>query len=293
MPPPCIITCAISGRTSRIANSRVPFTPEEQAIAASEAIAAGASVIHLHCREDDGSPAFRVERIMDTLAAINEKCPDAIVELSTRASGQADGIDRGACLSLNSMMWGKIPALKPKMCSLNMGSINLGEAVFLNTPEEIRDQAMRIYVEGIVPELDIFDVSQLENALELLQQGILKAPLNFLFVLGAGGLSANPVNLLHLVNLLPKGMHWTALGAGKNNFPIASLAIALGGHVRTGLEDTTYISKGVKAASNAQLVSKLAEFVREAGRKVATPEEAKKILGISANKGGSNANLQS
>ncbi len=278
---PCVITCAITGRTTREVSPNVPITPKEQGISAAQAFDAGARVIHLHSREDDGNQTHRPERIAESIYEIKSRVPEAIIEISTRASSLLDGIDRGSCLELTPLMWACNEALKPEMCSLNMGTLNLRDGVFLNLPRDIEEQAKRIYQIGLLPELDIFEVGQMENAFKLLNQGILKLPLHFLLVLGSGGISANPTNLVHLINLLPPGTHWTGLGAGRDNFSVAMMSIALGGHIRTGLEDATYISKGVKAQSNAQLVEKLASFCSDFGRQIATPEQARQILGLS------------
>lgn len=277
---PCIITCAISGTTSRQMNPNVPFTPIEQAKAIEEAFAVGARVAHVHPREDDGSESHRPERYQEVLYEIKSRCPEIIIEISTRATSIQDGIDRGTCVELTPKLWGYDDALKPDLVSLNMGTLNLRERIFLNSPLDIELQARRIYNAGLVPELDIFEIGQMENAFDLVRKGVLKKGLNCLFVLGSGGISADPANLLHFVRSLPEETHWTGLGAGRYNFPMAALSIHLGGHVRTGLEDTTYIRKGVKANSNAQLVEQAAYLCQIYGRKIATPQETRQLLGL-------------
>ena len=279
---PCIITCAINGITSRQMNPNVPITPKEQAQAIEEAFKAGARVAHVHPREDDGSESHRPERYREMLSEIKSRCPEIIVEISTRATSIEDGIDRGSCIELTSKLWGKDPNLKPDLVSLNTGTLNLRDRIFLNSPLDIELQARRIYNAGIVPELDVFEIGQMENAFALVRKGVLKKPLNFLFVLGSGGISADPANLVHFARSLPPEIHWTGLGAGRYNFPIASLAIHLGGHVRTGFEDTTYIRKGIKAKSNAQLVEQMANLCEIYGRPLATPQQARELLGLSS-----------
>ena len=281
-PSPCIITCAINGITSRAMNPNVPITPKEQARAIEEAYKAGARVAHVHPREDDGSESHRPERYREVLYEIKSRCPEIIVEISTRATSIEDGIDRGSCVELTSKLWGNDDRLKPDLVSLNTGTLNLRDTIFLNSPLDIELQARRIYNAGIIPELDVFEIGQMENAFALVRKGVLRTPLNFLFVLGSGGISADPANLLHFVRSLPSGTHWTGLGAGRYNFAIASLAINLGGHVRTGLEDTTYIRKGIKAKSNAQLVEQLANLCEIYGRPLATPQQARELLGLSS-----------
>ncbi|MEM9508548.1 MAG: 3-keto-5-aminohexanoate cleavage protein, partial [Cyanobacteria bacterium P01_E01_bin.35] len=233
-------------------------------------------------REDDGSESHRPERYREVLSEIKSRCPEIIVEISTRATSIEDGIDRGSCIELTSELWGNDPNLKPDLVSLNTGTLNLRDRIFLNSPLDIELQARRIYNAGIVPELDIFEIGQMENAFALVRKGVLKKPLNFLFVLGSGGISADPANLVHFVRSLPPEIHWTGLGAGRYNFPIASLAIHLGGHVRTGFEDTTYIRKGIKAKSNAQLVEQMANLCEIYGRPLATPQQARELLGLSS-----------
>ncbi len=268
---PVIITCAITGnKTTRQMNPHLPLTPKEQGIAAAEAVEAGASVIHLHVREDDGSESHRLERFEEAIYEIKSRVPEAIIEVSTRGAVE-DNIDyRGNCLDLN-----------PEMCSLNIGTLNIANEVFLNHPQDVRKLAARIYEMGVEPELDMFDVGHVESAFTLLKQGVLRAPLRFLFVLGIpGGVSADLRNLMHMVSLLPPGTHWTALGIGRFQLTIAIHALLLGGNVRVGLEDTAYYRKGEVAKSNAQLVERVAHLSRELGRDVATPDQAREMLGL-------------
>ena len=141
---PCIITCAISGTTSRQMNPNVPITPKEQARAIEEAFKAGARVAHVHPREDDGSESHRPERYQEVLYEIKSKCPDIIVEISTRATSIRDGIDRGSCIELTPQLWGNDDTFKPDLVSLNIGTLNLRERIFLNSPLDIELQARRI-----------------------------------------------------------------------------------------------------------------------------------------------------
>jgi 3-keto-5-aminohexanoate cleavage enzyme len=266
-----IITCAITGnKTTRQMNPNLPLTPKEQGIAAAQAVEAGASVIHLHVREDDGSESHRLERFEEAIYEIHSRVPEAIIEVSTRGAVGEDIDYRGNCLDL-----------KPEMCSLNIGTLNIGDEVFLNDPHDVRKLAARIYEMGVEPELDMFDVGMMESAFTLLKKGILREPMRFLLVLGIpGGVSADLRNLIHMVSLLPPGTHWTALGIGRFQLSIATHALLLGGNVRVGLEDTAYFRKGEVAKSNAQLVERVARLSREFGREVATPEQARKMLGL-------------
>jgi 3-keto-5-aminohexanoate cleavage enzyme len=268
---PVVISCAITGnKTTRDMNPNLPLTPREQGIAAAEAVAAGASIIHLHVREDDGAESHALERFAEAVGEIQARAPSAIIEVSTRAA-IGEGVDyRGNCLELRT-----------EMCSLNVGSINIGDEVFLNEPKDVRDLARRIYQFGVEPELDCFDVGHLESIFTLHKAGVLRDPLRFLLVLGiSGGVTADPRNLVHMVSLLPSGSHWCALGIGRFQIGIAAQALVMGGNVRVGLEDTAYYRKGEVAKSNAQLVERVARLARELGRDVASPDLARQLLGL-------------
>lgn len=266
---PVIISCAITGnKTTRQMNPNLPLTPKEQGIAAAEAVEVGASIIHLHVREDDGSESHSRERFEEAIYEIKSRVPEAIIEVSTRGAVGEDINYRGNCLDL-----------KAEMCSLNIGTLNIGDEVFLNDPLDVKKLATRIYEHGVEPELDMFDVGQVESAFTLLKKGVLREPLRFLFVLGIpGGVSADLRNLMHMVSLLPPGTHWSALGIGRFQLSIAVHALLLGGNVRVGLEDTAYYRKGEVAKSNAQLVERIARLSREVGREVATPDQARQML---------------
>jgi 3-keto-5-aminohexanoate cleavage enzyme len=169
------------------------------------------------------------------------------------------------------------------MCSLNVGSINIDDEVFLNDPKDVRRLAALIYGYGVEPELDCFDVGHLESISVLCRAGVLRDPLRFLLVLGIrGGITADPRNLVHMVSLLPPGAHWSALGIGRFQLGVATQALVMGGNVRVGLEDTAYFRKGELARSNAQLVERIARIARELGRDVASPDQARRILGLRA-----------
>jgi 3-keto-5-aminohexanoate cleavage enzyme len=251
-------------------NPNLPLTPVEQGIAAAEAIEAGASVIHLHVRNDDGSESHELDRFRAAVYEIQKRAPEAIIEVSTRGAVGEDIDYRGNCLELQT-----------EMCSLNIGSLNIGDEVFLNDPLDVRKLADRIYHYGVEPEIDIFDVGMLENALLLKKKGVIRGPLRLLVVLGIpGGATAGYLNLVHMVNLIPPGVHWSALGIGRFQLAIAIQAVIMGGHARVGMEDTAFYRKGELAKSNAQLVERVARLSRELGREVATPDQARAMLGL-------------
>jgi 3-keto-5-aminohexanoate cleavage enzyme len=175
-------------------------------------------------------------------------------------------------------------ALKPDMASLNLGTMNFGDDVFMNHPRDIGALAARMQKHGVVPELEIYEAGMLESAFRLAKQGVLRDPLHFQFVLGVpGGMSGDPRNLVHLVTLLEshsvgKTVHWGVAGVGRFQLPLAVQALVMGGHVRVGFEDNIHYHKGQLATSNAQLVERVARISRELGRQVATPEVARGLL---------------
>jgi 3-keto-5-aminohexanoate cleavage enzyme len=271
-----IITCALTGaETSKEKQPNLPVTPKDQAAAAREAVDAGASIIHLHVREDDGRPTQRVERFAEAVTAIREAAPEAIIQIST-GGAIGESIENRA----------KPLTLKPEMASLNLGTMNFGDEVFFNHPRDIVGLASRMHQLGVMPELEVYEAGMLESAFRLAKLGILREPLHFQFVLGVpGGMSGDPRNLVHLVSLLQansggKIMHWGVAGVGRFQLPLAVQALVMGGHVRVGFEDNIYFRKGELAKSNAQVVERIARLSRELGREVASPAEARKLLGI-------------
>ncbi len=269
---PLMITCAITGaETTKAKQPALPITPQEQAQAAADAVKAGASIIHLHVRDEDGNPSQSVDRFRESIQAIKKRVPDVMIQIST---GGAVGE------SIENRM--KPLSLKPEMASLNLGTMNFGDDVFYNHPKDIVSLAEKMQQLGIVPELEIYEAGMLESALRLQKQGILKEPMNFQFVLGVpGGMSGDLRNLMHLVSLLPNpDAHWGVAGVGRFQLPLAVHALTMGGHVRVGFEDNVFYSKGVLAQSNAQLVERVARIAREMGREVATPKKSREILGI-------------
>lgn len=267
---PVIITCAITGaETTREKQPHLPITPAEQAVAAEEAVKAGASIIHLHVREDDGRPSQRPERFSEAIDAIRKRVPEVIIQIST-GGAIGESIENRA----------KPLALKPEMASLNLGTMNFGDDVFFNHPRDIVALAAKMREHGVMPELEIYEAGMLESAFRLAKQGILREPLHFQFVLGVpGGMSGDSKNLMHLLSLLPStGIHWGVAGVGRYQLPLAVQALVLGGHVRVGFEDNILYRKGELARSNAQLVERVARIAREVDRPVATPRQARELL---------------
>jgi 3-keto-5-aminohexanoate cleavage enzyme len=273
MSHPVILTCAITGaETTKERQPALPITPREQAQAAAEAVKAGASIIHLHVREDDGKPSQRVDRFKESIDAVRSAAPGVIIQIST-GGAVGESIDKRA----------EPLSLKPEMASLNLGTMNFGDDVFFNHPRDIVGLASKMHQFNVMPELEIYEAGMLESAFRLAKQGILREPFHFQFVLGVpGGMSGDPRNLVHLVSLLPvDNVHWGVAGVGRFQLPLAVQALVMGGHVRVGFEDNIFYNKGELAKSNAQLVERIARISHELGREVATPATARKMLGLS------------
>lgn len=267
-----VITCAVTGaEVMKKDNPAVPYTPEELAESSFFAFCAGASVIHLHVRNPDGSPAFSKELFRKTVDLIRKKCDPVIMVSTGGAVGmtidqRTEGLEAGT-----------------EMCSITTGSVNFGSDVFLNSPADIEKVAKRIQEKGHKPEIEIFDAGMVDNAAALVKKGLLKAPLAYQFVLGVpGGLGASARNLTYLADSVPAGSTWTVAGVGRHEFTMGTHAILMGGHVRVGLEDNVYLRKGVLAESNAALVERVARIAKEFDREIADPSDARRILGLKA-----------
>jgi 3-keto-5-aminohexanoate cleavage enzyme len=265
-----IITAALTGaEVTRAQQPALPITPEEIGIAAAECAEAGASIVHVHARHPDGTPTQDVEIYRRIMAEVSQRC-DVIIQLSTGGAVGMTAEERLAPV-----------ALKPEMATLSMGSVNFGGDVFLNHPADIELFARQMRERGVKPELEIFDSGMLMTAKRWLARQALDSPAHFDFVMGVpGGMAGTAQALLYMLSELPQGATWTATGIGAAQLPIAAMAIMLGGHVRVGLEDNIYYRKGELATSNAQLVARVARLALEMERPVATPAEARRILGI-------------
>jgi len=269
---PAILTAAICGaETTREQTPYLPLTPEELGVEAAKCAAAGASVIHLHVRRPDGSPTQDRALFAEAIAEIRKRC-EVIVQTSTGGAVGMTADERAQPLECN-----------PEMASLNAGSLNFGDDVFLNPFPMVREFAKRMRAKGIVPELECYDAGHVEACLQLGKEGVIDLPGHFDFVLGVrGGIGASEENLKFLIGKLPKGATFNVAGVGRHQLPMAELSLQLGGHARCGLEDNIYLSKGVLAKGSFELVAKVAELAKAAGREVATPAQARSMLGIAA-----------
>lgn len=271
-----IITACICGaEVTKEHNPAVPYTVEEIANEAYGAYKAGASIIHLHVRYDDGTPTQDVERFRECFEAIRAKCPDVIIQPST---GGAVGMSNDERLQPITLM--------PEMATLDCGTCNFGgDDIFVNTENMIKDFGKKMIARGIKPEVEVFDKGMIDMANRLCKKGYIKAPMHFDFVMGVnGGISGEPRDLIFMKESIPQGSTWTVAGVGRYEFPMAVMGILMGGHVRVGFEDNVYLSKGVLAKSNAELVEKVVRLAKEFGREIATPDEAREILGLAPRK---------
>lgn len=271
-----IITACICGaEVTKENNPAVPYTVEEIANEAYGAYKAGASIIHLHVRYDDGTPTQDVERFRECFEAIRAKCPDVIIQPST---GGAVGMSNDERLQPITLM--------PEMATLDCGTCNFGgDDIFVNTENMIKDFGEKMIARGIKPEVEVFDKGMIDMANRLCKKGYIKAPMHFDFVMGVnGGISGEPRDLIFMKESIPQGSTWTVAGVGRYEFPMAVMGILMGGHVRVGFEDNVYLSKGVLAKNNAELVEKVVRLAKEFGREIATPDEAREILGLAPRK---------
>ncbi|WP_461631035.1 3-keto-5-aminohexanoate cleavage enzyme [Labilibaculum euxinus] len=267
-----IITAAICGaEVTKEHNPNVPYTIEECVREAGLAYEAGASIIHLHVRTDDGTPTQDKSRFKMVMDAIHEKYPDVIIQPST---GGAVGMTNDERLQPTE--------LNPEMATLDCGTLNFGgDEIFENTENTIKYFGERMIERGIKPELEVFDKSMIDMALRLHKKGFIKSPMHFDFVMGVnGGISGTLRDFVFLRESIPADATYTVAGVGRFEFPLATAAIIDGGHVRVGFEDNTMISRGVVAESNGQLVEKVVRLAKELGRGIATPAEAREILGL-------------
>ncbi len=275
MGTPCIITVAITGSVpTKTDNPAVPITVAEQVESTHEAYEAGAALVHVHVRNDDGSTTSDPDRFGRFLEGVRSHCPDMIVQFST-GGRSGSGQERGGMLSH-----------RPDMASLATGSVNFAKIIYENHPALIDELARSMLEHQVKPEVEIFDLAMLYNAATLVARGLLTAPVHVQFVLGVP--NALPVNrevlefeIAQLEKTLP-GATWTAAGVGRHQLTVNEWALELGGHCRTGLEDNLRFDKTRLAASNAELVARVAGLAERFGRTVATPAQARQILGLRA-----------
>ncbi|MCQ2297631.1 MAG: 3-keto-5-aminohexanoate cleavage protein [Bacteroidales bacterium] len=269
-----IITAAICGaEVTKEQNPNVPYTVEEIVREAKSAVDAGAAIVHLHVREDDGRPTQSHVRFQECTEAILKECPNVILIPST---GGAVGMTPDERLDSTNTT----PI--PEMATLDCGTCNFGDEIFDNTMPTMRAFGKRMIEKGIKPEYECFEMGHLDTILTMARKGQVPGdPMQFNFVLGVPGCTPATVdNLCWLVNKIPAGSTWTATGIGRHAFTLAAPAIAMGGNVRVGFEDNLYLERGVLAKSNGELVDKVVRMAKLLGREVATSDEARQILSL-------------
>jgi 3-keto-5-aminohexanoate cleavage enzyme len=265
-----VLTAAIVGaELTREQTPHLPFTPDEMGGEAARCAEAGAAVVHLHVRTDEGKNTQAADRFARVIDAIRKRC-DCIIQVSTGGAVGMSIEERAGSLSS-----------RPEMATLNCGTINFGDDVFVNSRPDIRKMAAAIREAGAVPELECYEVGHVEEAIGLAAEGAVATPLHFQFVLGVrGAIPARDDVVLYMRSLVPRGCSWGVAAVGRAQQPMTELAMRLGGHARVGLEDNIYLSKGVLAEGSAPLVARAAAYARSLGREPATASRARKMLGI-------------
>jgi 3-keto-5-aminohexanoate cleavage enzyme len=265
-----VITAALTGNVpTREMTPHVPLTSEEIAADVRRCADAGASLFHIHARNEAGQPCLDIGIFKQTVRRIKAVAPEVILQLSTGARAGRDWEARV-----------KPVRLLPEMASFTTGSNNLPGIVYENAPDFLLYLAEVFQATGVKPEIEVFEAGMINNALFLQRKDLLTPPLHFDFVLGApGAMPAGVRNLVFLSESIPSDATWSVAGIGRAEFPMATAAIAMGGHVRVGIEDNLYLPDG-SLATNAQLVERIAQIAQTMGREVATPEEARRILSL-------------
>ena len=275
-----IITAALTGvLATRQQSEYIPYTPEEIAQEGKRAVDEGASILHIHARQDNGMPAYDVETYRRIHEEVRKLCPDVIVNFSTGAIG----ISREERIH-------HIPAIKPEMAALNMGSMNYAiysrkskqfyhDFVFSNPFGDIIYFLEQMKAAGTRPEMEVFDTGHINNARPLIDMGLLSQPYTFSFVMGVlGGIPATTENLLHQSKQVPDGSMWQVIGIGRKQWALVAAAVTLDGNIRVGLEDNLYLPNGDLSPSNGASVAQAAQLVRLLGREVATITETRAML---------------
>jgi len=278
-----VITAALTGvLATRDQCPAIPYTPVEIAEEAKRAAEAGASIVHIHARNPEGGPEWRVETFAEILSEVRARS-DVIVNFSTGAIGIPP-----------EQRIAHIRDLRPEIGALNMGSMNYAiysakkkafyhDHVFANPFKDIQFFLEAMNSAGVRPELECFDTGHIANTAPLIDMGVLKSPYQFSLIMGVlGGIPGTTRHLTNQVDTLPPESHWQVIGIGLNQWALVAAAITMGGNARVGLEDNLYVEEGKMAMSNGDLVQKAARLAHDLGRDVATVDEARKILCLSA-----------
>jgi uncharacterized protein (DUF849 family) len=285
-----IITCAITGNIVKPdQHPGLPVTPEQIAKACLDAADAGAAAVHIHVRDPQtGLPSMELAHYAEVMERIRSRNRHLIINLTTGPGGRfipsaedPQVAAPGSTLMMPERRVEHIAALRPDIATLDLNTMNSGADVVINTPANVARMAKVIRAAGVKPEIEIFDSGDLNMAHDLIREGVLEGPGLFSFVLGVKyGFSATPATMAYAASQLPQGAQWTGFGIGRQAFPMVAQAWLLGGHVRVGFEDNLFIAKGQLAKDNAELVSRARLIVESLGGTIASPQEARGILGL-------------
>ena len=286
-----ILTVAVTGNLTTVQqNPALPCTPEQIANAALESARIGAAIAHIHVRYPDGRPSMELAHYREVVERIRDKNADLIINLTTGPGGRfVPGKDDPRVAAAGSTLIHPlkrvehIVELKPDIATLDLNTMWSGSAAVINPPENVTVMAKAIQEAGAKPELEVFDSGDIQLANVLLEQGVLRRPPLFQIVMGVRyGFVSTPQTLIYAQSLLPPDAAWAAFAIGRWEFPMLATAWFLGGHVRVGMEDNVYISKGKLTPSNAALCEKAVRILDDMGAELATAKEARAILGLRA-----------
>jgi uncharacterized protein (DUF849 family) len=290
-PKKTILTVAVTGNLTTVQqNPNLPCTPEQIANAALESAKVGATVAHLHVRHPDGRPSTELSHYREVVERIRDKNSELIINLTTGPGGRfvpskddpkIAGPGTSAMHPLKRVE--HIVELKPDIATLDLNTMWSGSAAVINAPENVTIMANEIQKAGSKPELEVFDSGDIQLAHVLLEKGVLQRPPLFQIVMGVRyGFISTPQTLAYAQSLLPQDATWAAFAIGRWEFPMLATAWFLGGHVRVGMEDNVYLSKGKLTPSNAALCEKAVRILDDLGAELATAKEARQILGLRA-----------
>ena len=287
-----MISCAVTGSADTPGrNPAVPVTPQQISQSAIDAAKAGAAIVHVHVRDlQTTRPSMELALYREVVERIRDSGTDVLINLTTGPGARfvpgkedPEKPGPGTTLRLPAERVRHVLELKPDICSLDMGSLNMGPHVFINTPSHLEAMAVAIRDAGVLPELEVFETGHLLLAKRMIETGHIKPPGMFQICLGiAWGQPASPEAMSYMRNLLPASSPWFAFGISLHQFPMAAQAVLLGGHPRVGLEDNLYLEKGKLAPSNAALVEKAGKIIELLGDNIATPSDARQMLGLQA-----------
>lgn len=285
-----IITCAVTGSSPvKQRPGPVPVTPEEIARAAIEAGEAGAAIAHIHVRDPvTAKPSMKLEHYREVVERIRASGSRILINLTTGPGARYipspdDPLKpaAGSTLTKPDIRIAHVLALKPEICSLDIGTFNFNERVFVNTPDHLVHMAERVQAAGVLPELECFDTGFVRFGAKMIADGLIRKPALFQLVMGIRwGAEMSLESLVAMRALIPPGSNWAAFGPSRLAFPMVAQAVLAGGHVRVGMEDTYFLDKGTPAPSNAALVERAVQIIRLLGADVMSPDEARVELGL-------------